>query len=221
MPRSKTAESRLSRDEIVEEARRLVASEGVDALTMRRVGEVCGIQGPTLYWHFRDKEELVGHLVDSVVADLDVGTDAQSWTERVGVIAASYRRLLLEHRGLATALAARFSGSDTVFEGFEQVLAVLVDAGFTYRQALLLHYSVVTYTTGFALYEGSSPVFLLAAMPPGAPERQGARLLVPQLDDPRFPHLHELAPVLDDVTADELFEQGLAALVRGWVDVTG
>lgn len=49
----------LRRDAIVETARDLVATEGLDALTLRRLAERFSVSAPALYTHFRDKSDLL------------------------------------------------------------------------------------------------------------------------------------------------------------------
>ena len=210
------AERRLSREEIVVVARGLLAEHGVGGLTMRRLGEACGVQGPALYWHFKDKEELLGLIVDSVSEELESGTEDQPWQERLVVLARSLRRLMVAHPGLAIIAAGRYKMTDRVAGHVDELLRVLSGAGFTRRQAIAIHYGVLAFTTGFVIYEGSSPVFALAATPPGDPLRREQSTSLVELAGERLPFLAAATRELDDVTVDELFEQSLAALVDGW-----
>jgi TetR/AcrR family tetracycline transcriptional repressor len=208
---------RLSRDEIVVVARRLLAEVGVEGLSMRRVGEACGVRGPALYWHFKDKDELLGLIVDSVSEELDSGSEDQPWDERLKVLAHSVRRLMVAHPGLATVAAGRYRMTDRVAGNVDELLRGLAGAGFTRRQAIAIHYGVLAFVTGFVIYETSSPVFAaLADTPPGHPARreQGAGLV--ELAGDRLRHLAEATRELEDLTVDELFEPALAALVDGW-----
>jgi AcrR family transcriptional regulator len=64
------APARTSRDAIVTAARTLLEEDGLDAVTMARVGERVGVRGPSLYKHVRDRSALVRLVADDVVADL-------------------------------------------------------------------------------------------------------------------------------------------------------
>ena len=183
---------------------------------MRRLGEACGVQGPALYWHFKDKDELLGHIVDSVVGDLESGVVGDPWDQRLQALGRSTRRLMVEHRGLAIVAAGRYAVPERVLEGIEEVLGVLVEAGFTPRQALTIYYAVLTFTTGFAIYETSSPLFEVAAAEPGSPARESPRERFIALSEGSNPHIADAVDELVDLTLDEMFEESLTALIHGW-----
>jgi TetR/AcrR family tetracycline transcriptional repressor len=206
----------LDRAEIVATARQLLVDEGVDALTMRRLGEACGVRGPALYWHFKDKDELLGLIVESVTADLESGTDDQSWDERLVLLARSLRGLLVRHRGLAIVAAGGYTLAESALAGLDQLIGVLVGVGFTHREAVAIHYAILTFTTGFVTYETSSPLFRFVASAPGSPERLAGRERFQPLMNADYPSLAEAAKELDDITVDELFDRSIVALVQGF-----
>lgn len=213
---TKALERKLSRDEIVVIARELLADGGVERLTMRRLGEACGVKGPALYWHFKDKDDLLGHIVDSVARDLDDGTPDQHWTVRLLTLGRSCRGLLQQHKGLAVVAAGGYRLQENQLEGIDDLIGSLVAGGLTYREALSLYYSVFTFTIGYAIYESSSPVLRALAAPEGDPVRRLGRERFEEIAADRFPHIGGLARTFDTVTTDEVFDQGLTALIEGW-----
>lgn len=212
------AQRKLTRDEIVVTARALLAEVGVEGLTMRRLGQACGMSGPALYWHFKDKDALIGEIVDSVVGDLDGGPRDNPWDVRVMTIARSMRALLLAHPGLAIAVSNGYALPERVLDGLDEFVSDLVGAGFTYRESLAVHFSVLTSVIGFVIYEGASPTFGAIRTPLGSPERARSRATFEELAGDRLPHLRGIAGALDEVTVDELFESSLGSLVQGWAD---
>jgi AcrR family transcriptional regulator len=60
----------LRREAIVEEARSLISSDGLDALTLRRLADRFSVSAPALYFHFRDKEELLRAVAERQFDDL-------------------------------------------------------------------------------------------------------------------------------------------------------
>jgi AcrR family transcriptional regulator len=56
-------------NQIVAAARRLVETEGAEALTMRRLGDELGIKAPSLYKHLASRDAVVAHVVDETLFD--------------------------------------------------------------------------------------------------------------------------------------------------------
>ncbi|CAM5566789.1 hypothetical protein SBADM41S_07666 [Streptomyces badius] len=73
----------LSRDRIVGAASALVDAEGLDAVSTRRLAAVLGVSGPSLYNHFRNKEEILDAVADAVSAQVDLSmfeeSDPRDW----------------------------------------------------------------------------------------------------------------------------------------------
>ncbi len=92
----------LSRDRIVGAASALVDSEGLDAVSTRRLAAVLGVSGPSLYNHFRNKEEILDAVADAVSAQVDLSmfeaSDPRDWRAALHDWALSYRAALAAHR---------------------------------------------------------------------------------------------------------------------------
>src|SRR5713226_3132955 len=72
--------TKLSRSAVVDRALALADSDGVDALTIRRLATELGVTPMALYWHFRSKEELLAGLGDQIWSELDTDVDtAAPW----------------------------------------------------------------------------------------------------------------------------------------------
>jgi len=67
-----------SREAIVREARRILESEGLEGLTMRRVAQAVGVRAPSLYKHVRDRGELIRLIANDTVAELGRRMEATS-----------------------------------------------------------------------------------------------------------------------------------------------
>lgn len=94
--------SRVS--EIVAAARRLVAAEGEQALTMRRLADELGIRAPSLYKHLPGREAVVGQLVDDTLFEtgdrMHAAISAPDVGEPVTALLAAYRSLGREEPNL-------------------------------------------------------------------------------------------------------------------------
>src|SRR3954454_1759467 len=81
--RSSGAAVRLDRETIVAAAQRILAEEGLNQLTMRRIGSELGADPTAVYRHFRSKQELVIELVDLAFLSLPAPDPALTWPERL------------------------------------------------------------------------------------------------------------------------------------------
>ena len=73
---------KLSHDRVVEAALRIMDTEGLDAVTMRRVGRELGVEAMSLYNHVRDKDDLLDGIREHVLSlFIDPGTEGP-WEAR-------------------------------------------------------------------------------------------------------------------------------------------
>ncbi|MET9323958.1 TetR/AcrR family transcriptional regulator C-terminal domain-containing protein [Streptomyces sp. NPDC003038] len=97
----------LSRALIVEAAGALVDAEGLEAVSTRRLAAALGVSGPSLYNHFRTKDEILDAVADAVSArvDLSMFEDGREWRGALYEWAHSYRGALLDHPNIVPVLA--------------------------------------------------------------------------------------------------------------------
>ena len=99
----------LTLEEIVSLASDLLRDVPDSELTMRALADACGVTPMALYNHVADKEELLTHVVDRVLAPL-VTFDASGYDDPRDALVeygALMRSLLLAHRGAATTYLRR------------------------------------------------------------------------------------------------------------------
>lgn len=91
----------LSRDAIVEAALKILDAEGINALTVRRLGEELNTGSATLYWHIGSKDDLAELVYDHVMGELELPRpDPARWQEQLKSLARDLYRLLLRHNDL-------------------------------------------------------------------------------------------------------------------------
>lgn len=92
----------LKRETVVDTALGLLDEVGVDGLSTRRLAEELGVRSPALYWHFKDKQDLLDEMAATMVARALAGLESpapgQDWAEWLGDRARAFRRGLLAHR---------------------------------------------------------------------------------------------------------------------------
>ena len=101
------------RERIVAAARHRVETDGVDALSMRKLAAELDVAHTAIYWHVGSRDELVGAVVDAFLADLgDITPAGRTPRARMESVAREIHRQVVEHRALV-ALAmeqGRFPG---------------------------------------------------------------------------------------------------------------
>jgi len=188
MPRAAHAPSRspgepagLSRERVCTEALALVDEEGLDALTMRRLGARLGVEAMSLYRHVRNKADLLDALHAAVLGDIQPvppprssGRRAQEapWRVVLGGMARSLRQSLLRHPHVVSLLATRPVSAPEALGTIAQVATLLGEAGFSSWAAQTAVVEVGIFTVGHALAEsqGRPPSALGAPPLPGNDE---------------------------------------------------
>src|ERR1700678_1647861 len=101
-PRKSGSKAPLSRAAIVDAALRVLDAEGLDRLSMRRVGEELGAGAASIYWHVRNKDELLQLIFERVISEIELpAPDPSQWQQQLGLLAVQMRAVLNRHRDVA------------------------------------------------------------------------------------------------------------------------
>jgi len=193
---------RLDRSQIVEAALELLDAQGLSGLTTRKVAERLGVKSASLYWHIRDREELLDLLSDRIVADARWPAASSGWREKVEGLMHEYLRCLLAHRDAARVAAGRPPAGPNRLRGAEMLLGALLDAGLSELESIDAGLVLTTYVVGFALEHQAAATASVGA---------------PRLDDDfleAYPTLGRLAEVRP-VTGSDRFGEGLQLILEG------
>jgi TetR/AcrR family tetracycline transcriptional repressor len=147
--------ARIKREEIIHEALKLLDEEGLDGVSTRSLARRLGIESASLYWHFRNKSELLNEMSAVVLTRHHHNpppTDSDNWPEFISNNARSFRTALLAHRDGAR-LHAGTSPTATELERILAKVNYLVRAGFTRREAGMVLYASSQFTIGCVLEE--------------------------------------------------------------------
>ncbi|HEX7170468.1 MAG TPA: TetR/AcrR family transcriptional regulator C-terminal domain-containing protein [Rubrobacter sp.] len=195
----------LSRRRILEAAVRFVDREGLEALSMRKLGGELGVEAMSLYNHVPNKDALLDGMVEVLLGGLKIPPEKEDWERRVREAYRAFRRLAREHPNVFPLLIVRPPDTLDGVWLVEEFLKTLRGAGFDPETALYAFRALSSYASGYAMAEIRG-----FAMEPAGP-RLGALTLPP--DD--FPHIHELGTRLERVDHDAEFEFGLDLILAG------
>jgi AcrR family transcriptional regulator len=204
----------LTRERVVKEALAVIAHDGVQALTMRRLAARLGVVPGALYHHVHNKQQLQDLLLDGVLAEVDLDLDpALGWTGQLKVLAQRLRQVLEDHPGVAGILKTRDPLGPHSLALAEAFLGPLQAAAFGDREAGLAFFLLLDYTIGFAV---SSPPTSINEQRVRDPATRGQlHQFFRSLPAERFPTLVALGEHVWVDNRDERFTAGLQVLVAG------
>lgn len=105
--RGAEASTPLSREKVVRQALALADSEGIEALSVRRLGQGLNAGAMSLYHHVRNKEELLDSMVDLVFAEIELPESRDDWQAAMRGRAVSAREVLARHPWAIPLMASR------------------------------------------------------------------------------------------------------------------
>ncbi|MFE2283820.1 TetR/AcrR family transcriptional regulator [Streptomyces sp. NPDC059443] len=205
----------LTRPALVQAALRVLEREGINGLSMRKVAAELGVKAASLYWHVRNKEELLDLLTDELMADAEAPPREGDWREQLREYCVRYRRHLLGKRDAAKVVAGRLAPGPHLLRLMEDQLGRLREAGFSDADAAMISYVTGAFVQGFVLQE-QGPVSASEAM--GASRQEAAGAVGEQLrrlPQDSFPSLVALADDLTGPSMEARFSFGLERLLDG------
>jgi AcrR family transcriptional regulator len=128
--RERPAKAPLSREAIVEAAMAVLATDGVERLTMRRLAADLDTGPASLYVYVRNTTALHALVLDRLLADIDVVWDGRNdWRERLQELLTDYIDLLAQHPGLARSAVVVWPDGVHYLDLLELVLRLLTAGG--------------------------------------------------------------------------------------------
>lgn len=202
-----TARMALTREEIIRTAIGLLEQDGLQGLTLRRLARALGVSAPTLYWHVRDKRQLLDLMVERMMTD---GPKAGppvpeniEWWEKVTIVMRRHYEVLISHRDAPLAMAGN-RPTEAMLPWIERWLGLWIDAGFPPEEALSSILAIGNFVLGSALeYQA---------------EMERARAGVPSFEadlKEHFPRLRQAIVGRKELDPHATFEHGLRLIVNG------
>ncbi|GAB3889203.1 TetR/AcrR family transcriptional regulator C-terminal domain-containing protein [Microbispora bryophytorum] len=145
-------EQGLSRDQIVRAAVELLDAEGLDALSMRKLGARLGAGATSLYWHVANKDELIELVMDEVYSTV-VLPEAADWREAARVFAYGMRHAVFEHPWSASLIGVVPALGPNALTASDRLMGAFVRAGFEGIEVDYAMTAVVSYTLGATIPE--------------------------------------------------------------------
>ena len=146
----------LTKQRVLEKAIAIADEDGIEALSMRRLGQALGVEAMSLYNHVANKGELVAAMVDSVVEQFELPDDEPRWDVAIRRCAIRAHDLLIQHPwacGLALVPSDFRTISGPRIRYMEWLLRRLREAGFSPELAYSAYHTLDSHIFGFTLWQ--------------------------------------------------------------------
>jgi AcrR family transcriptional regulator len=202
--RAKPKRRPLSREGILAAALEIIDQEGLAAVSMRRVGEMLGVEAMSLYNHVPSKAALLDGVYEQILATVERPSNEKlAWPEHVRRRARAFRAALAAHPNAIPLFATRPAAAPGALVQLEHQLDVLRRAGLAPMDALGVVQIVLAFVVGHTAW----------SLGPRSEDATVPAYLA--LDPATFPNVRELAAEMGDYDPEQEFERGLDALVDG------
>lgn len=185
---------------------------GLDRLTIRRVAERLDVNPSALYWHFKDKQQLIDYLAEALLGHaLDRFTEpdpAVSWQDWLAGLASATRAALLSRRDGPRLFAGASPASGPLLPAIDTTLGTLLAAGFHISAAAYAANTLINFTIGFALEEQT--VHLRTDT-----NTDNAERLAQLRESGAYPNLVQAAATTGTGDFDTEFTHGIAIIITG------
>lgn len=201
----------LSRERILTAAVKLADREGLETVTMRRLGHELGVQAMSLYNHVPNKEAILDGLIENVFAEIDLPEPKPDWERELRRCALSAHDALRRHPWacpLAMVPAVGPASLAARLRYIESLLRTLREAGLSSRETFYAYHALDSHTFGFTMWQ------LGHSTPPAAALAEAASRVV---SDGDYPYVREHAGEHEADRGDQPtdFEFGLDLIFAG------
>ena len=204
--------SRLARERVLLAAVDLADKGGVEALSMRKLGQELGVEAMSLYNHVANKDDILNGMIDLVFGEIGLPPQGANWKTAMRQRAISAREVLVRHPWAIGLMESRSTPGPATLRHHDAVIGCLREAGFSIVLAAHAYSVLDSYIYGFALQQASMP------FKTSAEAVEVAESILRQFPADAYPYLaemtvqHVLQPGYD--YADE-FAFGLALILDG------
>ncbi|MCP2280658.1 transcriptional regulator, TetR family [Nocardia amikacinitolerans] len=145
----------LHRADVVDGAIAILDQYGLADLTMRRLASSLQVQPGALYWHFPNKQALLGAVADRILAPMEDPVTAEEWSGQISELAHRLRDCLLAYRDGAELVSSTYASRLTTSKGRERLAVAAIRAGMPRQEAELAAFTLLYYVLGQTVDEQS------------------------------------------------------------------
>jgi AcrR family transcriptional regulator len=141
----------------LEVALAIADSDGIEAVTMRRLARELGVEAASLYHHVNGKDQILDGLVDIVAAEIEPPLPSAGWREAINQRAHNTRAGLCRHPWAVSLMASRTTPGPATLRLLETGIRCFREGGFSVLLAAHAVSAVDSSVHGFVLQEVNLP----------------------------------------------------------------
>ena len=129
-PEGAPRRSPLTRERVLKAAVRLADREGIEAVSMRRLGTELGIEAMSLYTHVRGKDDLLDGMIELVIREIPIHRDG-GWKVALRTTILAARAVVLRHPWAPRIIESRNDPGPSGLHYYDAVMGILREGGFS------------------------------------------------------------------------------------------
>ena len=176
----------LSRERVLRAAVVLADTDGIESLTMRRLGQDLGVEAMSLYNHVAGKDDILDGIADLVFSEIDLPSALADWKTAMRLRAISAREALVRHPWASSLMQSRTKPGPATLRHHDSVIGRFRDASFTIDMTAHAFSVMDSYIYGFAQQQEN----LTYSTPDEA--AVVAQNILRQIPADEYPHLAEM-----------------------------
>lgn len=180
--------------------------QGVEGLSMRKLGSELGVEAMSLYNHVDDKGDILDGMIDFVFASIPLPDGDFDWKDQTRLIGQAAMDRFGQHPWVVSLLMQRGNFGTGALAFMNHVLGILIEAGFGDEDVHHAWQMLASHTMGYAFQASSG----------GLQEKDYSELAanLPAMVD-QFPYVARLAPLLAECAWDNEYMFGLEIIIDG------
>jgi AcrR family transcriptional regulator len=175
----------LSRDRVLRAAVSLADEAGIEALSMRKLGQELGVEAMSLYNHVANKDDILGGMVDIVMGEIELPASGADWKVAIRRTAKSAYEVLLGHAWAASLVLTGPGVSYARLRYMDAILGSLRTGGFSAEMTDHAYHALDSHIMGFTLWQ--------VGISAGLVNISSVTDFLEQLDQEAYPYLAEHA----------------------------
>jgi TetR/AcrR family transcriptional regulator, tetracycline repressor protein len=204
---------RAGREPVIQAGLKLLNQVGLEKLTLKLIADELGIRAPTLYWRFKNKQDLIDEMATRVLGECMQqyrGAAPAGWRDWALLSGRALHSTLLRYRDGARMVSGSYLTDNSLYDGMEAALASFVAAGYTAQDGVQCLATVYSYVIGFTIEEQA------VVSPQGERDpRYDDSVRRQRIDQNSHPLTRGVGPALFRDYAEN-FESGLRMIVAGF-----